>query len=66
MLRGYVGDRKAAPVFDPSSTLGAAFNVLGSGYQRPLELATLRLLNMTGILQRCGWDGVCGVYGHRL
>ena len=30
-----------------------AFNVLGGGYQRPFELATLRLSNMIGILPKC-------------
>ena len=29
------------------------FNVLGGGYQRPFELATLRLSNMIGILPKC-------------
>ena len=29
------------------------FNVLGGGYQRPFELATLRLSNMLGILPKC-------------
>ena len=29
------------------------FNVLGPGYQRPFELATLRLSNMIGILPKC-------------
>mmetsp|Transcript_2570 Transcript_2570/g.7700 ORF Transcript_2570/g.7700 Transcript_2570/m.7700 type:complete len:283 (-) Transcript_2570:1337-2185(-) len=47
VLRGYVGDRKAKQVF----TSPNQFDVLGSGYQRPFELATLRLSNMTTILK---------------
>ena len=49
VLRGYIGDRSAKPVFEGQT----AFNVLGSGYQRPFELATLRLSNMIGILPKC-------------
>lgn len=49
MIRGYIGDRDAPPVFDA----GSPFDVLGGGYQRPFELASLRLLNMAGILPRC-------------
>jgi hypothetical protein len=32
------------------SSLGDAFNVLGEGYQRPFELATLRGQNMVTVL----------------
>ena len=49
VLRGYVGDRNSKPVFEGNSP----FNILGTGYQRPFELATLRLFNMVGILPRC-------------
>lgn len=49
VLRGYIGDRSSGPVFEASSL----FDVLGTGYQRPLELATLRLFNMIGILPKC-------------
>jgi hypothetical protein len=49
VFRGYIGDRQAKPVF-PGST---PFDILGSGYQRPFELATLRLFNMVGILPKC-------------
>jgi len=49
VLRGYLGDRSAKPVFEGSTP----FNVLGAGYQRPFELATLRLSNMIGILPKC-------------
>ncbi len=49
VLRGYVGDRSAKPVFEGRTP----FNVLGGGYQRPFELATLRLSNMVGILPKC-------------
>lgn len=52
VLRGYVGDRDAPPVLD--GALGRAFDILGSGYQRPFELATLRLQNMAGVLSKWG------------
>jgi len=57
VLRGYVGDRQAGQVFnyspqDPRQIAWAPFfDVVGKGYQRPFELATLRLLNMTDILR---------------
>lgn len=50
VLRGYTGDRSARPVFAGPSNL---FDVLGQGYQRPLELATLRLFNMNLVLGHC-------------
>jgi len=50
VLRGYVGDRSSRPVFGGPSNL---FDVLGSGYQRPFELATLRLYNMNTVLTHC-------------
>ena len=50
VLRGYVGDRSSKPVFKGRTP----FDILGPGYQRPFELATLRLSNMIGILPRCG------------
>ena len=50
VLRGYAGDRSQAPVFSGEGNL---FNVLGSGYQRPFELATLRLQNMNLVLSHC-------------
>jgi len=49
VVRGYVGDRDAKPVFQGSTP----FDILGTGYQRPFELATLRLFNMVGILPKC-------------
>ena len=49
VIRGYIGDGSAKPVFEGASP----FNVLGTGYQRPFELATLRLRNMVGILPEC-------------
>eukprot|EP00887_Chlorella_sp_A99_P003707 scaffold7.g3707.t1 len=53
VLRGYRGDRGAAPVFASGGAGGKRnlFDVLGAGYQRPLELATLRLFNMGLVLQ---------------
>ena len=53
VFRGYVGDRSAPSVFEGTTQLGKAFNTLGEGYQRPFELATLRLQNMAGILPKC-------------
>ncbi|KAG2431344.1 hypothetical protein HYH02_013334 [Chlamydomonas schloesseri] len=53
VLRGYVGDNSAPPVFDSPTP----FDILGSGYQRPFELATLRLFNMMGILPK--WQELC-------
>ena len=50
VLRGYVGDRDAPEVF----LGGGVFDVLGTGYQRPFELASRRLLNMASILPRWG------------
>lgn len=46
VLRGYVGDRNSKPVFTGSNP----FDILGKGYQRPFELATLRLYNMNTVL----------------
>ena len=60
VFRGYLGDRSAPPVFgrrpgsNVSSPLGSAFDVLGTGYQRPFELATLRGQNMVTVLQN--WE----------
>jgi hypothetical protein len=49
VIRGYVGDRSAKPVFNSATP----FDILGKDYQRPFELATLRLFNMIGILPKC-------------
>ncbi|NET50287.1 MAG: hypothetical protein F6K09_16620 [Merismopedia sp. SIO2A8] len=56
VLRGYVGDRTAPQLIAPEETInapplpslkGSFFNLAGgSGFQRPFELATLRLRNM--------------------
>ncbi|GIL61004.1 hypothetical protein Vafri_15429 [Volvox africanus] len=53
VIRGYLGDQTAKPVFDSPTP----FDVLGPGYQRPFELATLRLFNMMGILPK--WSELC-------
>lgn len=60
VLRGYIGDRHAPQLFaddeivqaPPLPPLKGAFfqTVGGKGFQRPLELATLRLRNMTEVL----------------
>jgi hypothetical protein len=60
VLRGYLGDNKAPQLISndeeihakPLPTLkGSFFNLAGgSGFQRPFELATLRLRNMTEVL----------------
>ena len=49
VVRGYVGDRSSQPVWGGR----IAFDILGTGYQRPFELATLRLNHMVNILPRC-------------
>ena len=57
MLRGYVGDKSAKPVFEGATP----FDIVGEGYQRPFELATLRLFNMVGAraATRCGCAACC-------
>jgi hypothetical protein len=47
VLRGYSGDRQA-----PSRLQTPLFDLLGLGYQRPFELATVRLRNMVEVLGR--------------
>jgi len=47
VLRGYSGDRQA-----PSRLQTPLFDLLGRGYQRPFELATVRLRNMVEVLGR--------------
>lgn len=53
VLRGYAGDQSKKQVFEGATP----FNLLGGGYQRPFELATLRLMNSIKILQN--WEGLC-------
>jgi AhpC/TSA antioxidant enzyme len=60
VLRGYVGDRQAPQLIADQEVIKAAplppiqgsfFNLAGgSGFQRPFELATLRLRNMSEVL----------------
>ncbi|HZG38975.1 MAG TPA: peroxiredoxin-like family protein [Nodosilinea sp.] len=60
VLRGYTGDRRAPQLIGDDELVqagplppltGKAFNIVGgSGFQRPIELATLRLRNMTEVL----------------
>ncbi len=47
VLRGYTGDRQA-----PARLALHLFNLVGQGYQRPFELATVRLQNMVEVLGR--------------
>ncbi|MEO1069930.1 MAG: peroxiredoxin-like family protein [Cyanobacteria bacterium J06638_6] len=64
VLRGYTGDRKAPQLIDNDETIqagplppltGQTFSRAGgSGFQRPFELATLRLRNMTEVLGHWG------------
>jgi AhpC/TSA antioxidant enzyme len=60
VLRGYVGDRQAPQLIKDQEVIkasplppiqGSFFNLAGgSGFQRPFELATLRLRNMSEVL----------------
>eukprot|EP00892_Ulva_mutabilis_P005367 jgi/Ulvmu1/3201/UM015_0242.1 len=50
VIRGYIGDRNAEQIFPSDSVMGRAFGILGDGYQRPFELATVRLKNMVASL----------------
>jgi hypothetical protein len=63
VFRGYLGDRQAPQLIAPEETVkagplppltGSTFDVLGQGFQRPFELATLRLRNMTEVLKHWG------------
>lgn len=47
VVRGYSGDRSA-----PARLSWPLFNLVGQGYQRPFELATVRLRNMVEVLGR--------------
>lgn len=59
---GYLGSKSRDPIFKPGSNYdnptirGLMDKTLGSGYQRPFELATLRLTNMIEILNN--WDAL--------
>jgi AhpC/TSA antioxidant enzyme len=61
VFRGYLGDRRAPQLIGAAEEVkagplppltGATFDVLGQGFQRPFELATLRLRNMSEVLGR--------------
>lgn len=47
VARGYVGDKTAPQIF-----ASGPFDILGTGYQRPMELATVRLGSMITSLTR--------------
>ncbi|MFM6127678.1 MAG: peroxiredoxin-like family protein, partial [Sphaerospermopsis kisseleviana] len=61
VFRGYIGDRKAPQLIADNEMIegtplpgfkGSFFQLAGgSGFQRPFELATLRLRNMTQVLK---------------
>ncbi|MBC7880417.1 MAG: AhpC/TSA family protein [Anaerolineae bacterium] len=59
VLRGYLGDRRAPQLIADEEIVkagplpplkGKSFALFGQGFQRPIELATLRLRNMTEVL----------------
>jgi len=59
VLRGYVGDKQAPQLIGDNEVIKAGplpplkgndFSLFGRGFQRPIELATLRLRNMTEVL----------------
>jgi AhpC/TSA antioxidant enzyme len=59
VFRGYKGDRQAPQLIADDEVInipslstikGSLFKTVGSGFQRPFELATLRLKNMTEVL----------------
>jgi AhpC/TSA antioxidant enzyme len=63
VFRGYKGDKQAPPLFQDEDEIsigflpllkGAFFKTAGTGYQRPFELATLRLQNMVEVLNHWG------------
>ncbi|EED94095.1 hypothetical protein THAPSDRAFT_261637, partial [Thalassiosira pseudonana CCMP1335] len=64
ILRGYFGDKKAPERFRDDDVVKAGFITIGpgvgpwfadeKGYQRPVELATIRLKNMVEVLTK--WD----------
>jgi AhpC/TSA antioxidant enzyme len=64
VLRGYIGDRSAPQLIGSDEEIkafplpvlkGSFFNLVGgSGFQRPIELATLRLRNMSEVLSHWG------------
>ena len=60
VLRGYIGDKNAPSLFKENESInikplpmikGSLFNIAGKNYQRPFELATLRLQNMVEVLK---------------
>jgi hypothetical protein len=63
VFRGYTGDKNATPLFGENESInikplpvikGSLFNRVGKNYQRPFELATLRLQNMVEVLKHWG------------
>ncbi len=59
VLRGYLGDRRSPQLIAEEEVVkagplpplkGKNFSLFGRGFQRPIELATLRLRNMTEVL----------------
>ena len=63
VFRGYTGDKKAPQLLEDTETIvikplpsvkGSLFATVGKNYQRPFELATLRLENMVEVLKNWG------------
>lgn len=66
VFRGYIGDKNAPQLIADQEIIhakplppikGSFFNSVGNGFQRPFELATLRLKNMTEVLSN--WNTYC-------
>lgn len=59
VIRGYAGDKSSDQIFlegrpETTAGIGGLFRVVGQGYQRPFELATQRLQNMSLVLGKWG------------
>ena len=60
VFRGYIGDKNAPQIFSNEDTIASCFGFSfkasffslagGSGFQRPFEMATKRLLNMIEVI----------------
>ena len=61
VLRGYTGDKSAMQLFSENKSIKFGiipefpcryFNIAGRGFQRPFELASLRLINMIEVISK--------------